>query len=278
MNGGKRRKQRVYGISGKVSKTGIAFALLAAAINPALAAKQVNCAYSNLQSELDAIKSGGTLEISGTCVGNFVVWKSVELRGKGMAPTLFGANAGTVLTVTGAATNVMLKNLTVTGGNNVASGGGILNYGLLTLTNSLVTGNHAVNYGGGIFNYGSVTLKQSLVTGNYVGLDGGGIYNDSSASGWGDLSLYDSSVSGNKSGASGGGIYSFGSTYLKNAVLNGNHAGTDGGGLKSAPGSTTTITGSAITGNVAASNGGVSGTITFKGKQSTISGNLPDGT
>lgn len=275
MNDGKRQVRRVSGAARIGPRSGVILVLLASMAEPALA-KRVYCP-TNLQSELDAIKSGGTLEISGTCVGHFVVWKNVELQGKGTAPTLFGAGSGTVLTILGAANKVKVKNLTITGGGGVGDGAGVLNYGNLTLVGSVVMGNNAVNNGGGIYNYGTTTLKQSQVTGNSAGLDGAGVYNNSSASGWGTLSLYGSEVTGNRAGAGGGGIYSFGSAYLKNSVLNGNQSGGDGGGLKSAQGSITTITGSVITGNIAASNGGVSGTITFKGKQSTISGNLPDG-
>ena len=80
-------------------------------------------------------------------------------------------------------------------------GGGILNNGVLTVTNSTISGNSANGYmdhGGGIENLGFLTLINSTVTGNSVATDaiecavaaGGGIDNR------GTLTMTNSSVTG----------------------------------------------------------------------------------
>jgi hypothetical protein len=97
-----------------------------------------------------------------------------------------------------------LHDLTVSNGNvGSSSGGGIYNYGTLTLSNSTVSGNSASYSGGGIYNYaGTLTLSNSTISGNSA-YYGGGIYN------YGTLTLSNSTISGN-SASYYGGIYNYG--------------------------------------------------------------------
>ncbi|MCL2639317.1 MAG: hypothetical protein FWD53_00580, partial [Phycisphaerales bacterium] len=64
------------------------------------------------------------------------------------------------------------------GGYYTGHGGGILNFGMLTVTESTFVGNTAVT-GGGISNWdgGALTIMNSILTGN-IGDAGGGIYNE----------------------------------------------------------------------------------------------------
>ena len=106
-----------------------------------------------------------------------------------------------------------LDNTTVSGGDAAVGsglrndGGGILNYGTLTLTNSTVSDNVAGGIAGGILNYyyATTTLINSTVSGNTARF-GGGIYNI-----YGTTTLINSTVSGNSAlnptGGGGGGIY-----------------------------------------------------------------------
>jgi len=136
-----------------------------------------------------------------------------------------------------------------------ASGGGIDNSGALTLSRTRVADNQAGPgvassiFGGGISNHpqGTVTLRQSVVTGNRAVAtppngrfaDGGGI------SGYGVLTVEDSVISNNSSEVAA----SVPSVFLVD------FAEANGGGLYLPQGSTTTITGSRISGNtVRASN------------------------
>lgn len=68
-------------------------------------------------------------------------------------------------------------------GNEGGDGGGIRNFGALTITNSTISGNTASrNWGGGIYHYkgapvfGFLRIRHSTITGNSADLAGGGIY------------------------------------------------------------------------------------------------------
>jgi hypothetical protein len=83
-------------------------------------------------------------------------------------------------------------------GNSASFGGGIENFGTLTLIDSDVTNNRALGQGGGIFNgIGITTLVEgSTVTGNTVDApapSGGGVFNTSN----GRLSATGGSITGN---------------------------------------------------------------------------------
>ena len=80
-----------------------------------LASTAVTCPPgSNLQNAINAAPSGATLNITGTCTGNFTIsGKNLTFVGG----TLDGNNSGTVLTVNSGATAV-LKDVTVQHGNN----------------------------------------------------------------------------------------------------------------------------------------------------------------
>lgn len=154
--------------------------------------------------------------------------------------------------------NLTLNGLTVTKGDGTGifasiedgRGGGIANFGTLTLTNCIVSGNTASLNGGGIYNTGAATLTDSTVTGNTALQNGGGIYNDDSS-----LTLTNSTVSNNTARSSGGGIYnSTGTLTLTDSALSGNFASVDGGGVYN--NSTTTLTRSSISGNTGSQYGG----------------------
>jgi hypothetical protein len=95
------------------------------------------------------------------------------------------------------------------------SGGGIYNAGTMTLNSCTVTGNSAP-YGGGIYNAGSatLTLNSCTVTGNY-GYDGGGIDNA------GTLTLLDSTVTGDTITRLGRGVdlYNTGTLSASNSMI-----------------------------------------------------------
>ena len=124
--------------------------------------------------------------------------------------------------------------------NSGGAGGGIYNGGgTLMITNSIVRNNYAgapdpfpVGIGGGIYNYGTLTITNSTINSNQVWLAGGGI------SSGGTLTITSSTVSGN--GASGqhdgqpwghGGGISGGGT-ITNSTLSNNYAALSGGGIE----------------------------------------------
>ncbi len=62
--------------------------------------KVVDCGHgASLQAAIDAARPGTTLEVHGTCRGNFVITKDLRLTGRGHRPTLDGGGSGTVVTV-----------------------------------------------------------------------------------------------------------------------------------------------------------------------------------
>jgi hypothetical protein len=162
--------------------------------------------YATFQAAVKAAKSGDTLNVQGTCEGDtFISDKSLTIKGQGPGATLNGENQsqssteGSVLYILGVSTTI--SDLTITGGNAQAGGGGIYNLvGDLTLTDSTVTGNHAQD-GGGIFNNdGTLTVTGSAITNNHA-VEGGGLYVG------GPLTLSNSTVTGNTASMEGGGIY-----------------------------------------------------------------------
>lgn len=175
---------------------------------------------------------------------------------------------------------VVLSDVTITGGNAGASGGGgILNGGTLTLANVTVSGNSA-DFGGGIYNDvgGTLTVNSSTVSGNttpttsFAG--GGGIYsfgigrtvtlNSSTISGntgfvggglWiyqGTLILNNSTVSGNVA-RYGGGINTSNNSIiltLNNSTISGNTGNNGGSGIRTGEYATTTLKNTIVAGNL----------------------------
>lgn len=114
-------------------------------------------------------------------------------------------------------------------------GGGICNKenATLTLNNSTIADNTAV-YGGGIYNNGdnTVLLIMSTVADNDCTYSGGGIYNDNPLA---TVRLIRSTVNDNDAGmGDGGGIYDSGTLTLDNCTVSGNTSGQSGGGIYTA--------------------------------------------
>jgi hypothetical protein len=113
--------------------------------------------------------------------------------------------------------------------------GGIVNDGVLTVSDSVISGATTAN--GGINNRGTMTLTDSTVSGNtavqvfffmgdYLG-NGGGVDNA------GSMTIIDSTISGNTAdGHTGGGIYNSGKLNVIASTISGNHADTSGGGIE----------------------------------------------
>ncbi len=144
-----------------------------------------------------------------------------------------------------------LDGITVIGGNAAdmssdsnglerKSGGGILNVGILTVSNSIVSDNLAKFCGGGIYNAANLTVANSTVFANSA-LNGGGIFSS------GDLTIHDSTLSGNSATGTGGGIISLGNLTAVNIMVAENSA-EDGGGLYT-QGDNSTIDNSTIMSN-----------------------------
>jgi nitrous oxidase accessory protein NosD len=163
-------------------------AAVAATLAPAAAAAQPACRVKNpiqdtwfatqdgraLTRAIAAANPGDRLNVFGTCGGNYVIDKDLRVFGttQATAPTtLDGRGSGRVLTVLPSLRSGVSVRLT----RLVVTGGGVYNFGDLTLNWSRLTRNTSGGGGGGLFNEGTAVLNLSRVTGNTAAGPGGGI-------------------------------------------------------------------------------------------------------
>jgi len=186
--------------------------------------------------------------------------------------------------VTTSSGDLILKNVTVTGGYYL-DGGGVFNAGSLTLDNSTISGNQAFA-GGGIFNTGTLTIENnSKITKNTAFYYGGGI-----ADSGGTTTLENSTISSNTAKslnsttavAGGGMITASSNVTITDSIITGNKAGnttkntvTFGAGVANGTGSSLTIQNSTVASHTAtafyyASGGGISNRGTLTVNNSTI--------
>jgi hypothetical protein len=152
--------------------------------------------------------------------------KDVTISGATPTTTIIDGKGGAVVTNFAAAAT--LSNLTLRGGMAVGSGGGVNNFGTLTLNNSIVANNRTVpgegfqGFGGGIANFGTLTISNTAVVSN-TGSVGGGIYNR------GVLTAANVTISGNAASGDGGGIFntSGAKLSLNNVTIAANRADSD---------------------------------------------------
>jgi predicted outer membrane repeat protein len=197
----------------------------------------------SVQDAVDAAQFGDQLQLRGICHGNTEINKDLDiigfrgvLNGRPPFPTeILDGSSGPSVTgiksvlLIGPGVHVHITNLEIRGGsgtpnfifgNTALEGGGISNFGTLTINNCWITDNTA-DYGAGIYNHGfsSVTVSSgALVSGNVATVDGGGIFDSDN----GALSLGEMTVSGNSAGAHGGGIYLSPQATLVGGLITGN--------------------------------------------------------
>ena len=218
-----------------------------------------------IQKTVDNIQWGDAIILAaGTYKENVKIDKSVTIKGgAGATNTIVdGRNAGSVFDIgkNNANVDVTLSGMTIQ--NGLADyGGGIFNYGRVTITGSTISGNTATTGGAGIFNEGIATIIGSTISGNNAGSHGGGIYNyrdpgDDVTDG--TLTIRDSIISGNKAGDHAGGIFNegTGNANIINSKIIDNTA-IHGGGISNVVGGTLTLTDSIISGNKAGWGGGI---------------------
>jgi predicted outer membrane repeat protein len=264
---------------------------------------------TSLQEAIDAAAPGDTLTVKGTCVGNFVVSKTLALEGVSNKafglPTLDGGGAGVVLGVGGpvAGFDVTVDNLTIRNGLSGIDvqlarvalsrttvrdqvGCGITGFAAFaSLTDSAVRGNGGCGTAGRM----SISLLRTSVTDNGgfgVGFTrGGGSITDSVLAGnggggvlvsfGGSVSITRSLVSSNEGPA----VTLFEAfATISNSTVSENRTSQSGAGVAGFFASVT-IVDSTVSGNAAAlDGGGVSMRAGFVAiERSTISGNTAGG-
>jgi hypothetical protein len=198
---------------------------------------------------------------------NLTINMSLKLNGAGATKTIIdGGQTIRVISILNAAANVTLSKVTIRNGV-AAGGGGILNWGILTVNNSTVSGNFAASSysatGAGIYNSGTLTINNSTLSGNSGGSNfiyGGAIYSS------GKLSITNSTLSGNSAngstGGGGGGIYvASGTARISNTTISGNSGTPSGGGIYNS--GQVTLQNSIVANNP--SGGNCAGTVTSNG-------------
>jgi predicted outer membrane repeat protein len=243
------------------------------------------CEYSSIQAAVDAANPGDTINVGeGTYTENLHIDKPLTIKGAGAGKTIVDGNqAGSVFAIGASSPNidVTLSSITITHGSGtteygVTYGGGVLNFGGLTVEGCTISDNSAY-YGGGIISFGTAIIKSSNIRGNSATWGGGigqGIMGSVVAK---TLSVSDSTISGNSATGGGAGINNYlGSATVMNCVISGNSANEIGGGINSGGAATVTVTvsGSTISNNQATNHGGGicnDGTIVIAG--TTISSN-----
>ncbi len=161
-----------------------------------------------------------------------------------------------------------LNNCVVSDSLAQSMGGGIFNnvHGELTLNKSTVTRNEAnrnasSSLGGGILNYGRVTINDSNISSNRA-KEGGGLYNAYNPGAASIISITNSTIDHNSASlfhgeSGGGGILNAGVLTVSTSDISGNGTVSNGGGLLVLPTSgNVTLTDTTIRENVASTGGG----------------------
>src|SRR5262245_38360610 len=186
--------------------------------------------------------------------GDFDIKDTLTIQGAGAGLTVVsGQYQDRVFDVIGTAPssiNVVLRGLTVRGGNVTGAGGGVrVADADLVVRNCAVVGNRASGTGGGISDggvpgVGTVTLVGTTVARNVAAGDGGGLFVEDTGS---VVNVRGTTVRRNISGDRGGGVEGHAVT-VTNSSISGNSASNGGGAIDA---DTLTVTNSAIRGNFA---------------------------
>ena len=177
----------------------------------------------------------------------------LTINGQKPKITVSGNDAVRVFEV-GQDAQLSIANLKVVRGR-AEFGGGIFNFGTVTVRDSAFSGNSATMSGGGIDNRGTLKVTTSTFSHNSTNNPngnnfGGGIVNDG-------VSTVSKSTFSSNSSLQGGGISNFGELTVTNSTLSGNIAGAGGGIHQTSRATSLTVTNSTFSGNSADRGGAI---------------------
>lgn len=221
-----------------------------------------------------------------TLVGEILVQAPVSVHGPVPGdPTGIVVDAdgqGRIFNGPGAAISIDLRNLTLTGGqelNPLSVGGAVQAGGNVDVSHCVITGNTASAAGGAIASNGRITVADSVISGNLAYGDAGALLATGEGTGitlartilsdnqavLGDggaalaihgMSVSESTVAGNVAGENGGGLFTLdGDLVIESSTLLGNSAGHEGGGAITLFGDVH-IASSTLSGNIAGNDAG----------------------
>ena len=220
----------------------------------------------SLREALSQVAEGGTITFDPSLEGGTLTLTSGQLEIVGPVTvdgpeadpvTISGGGQSRVLQIA-PGTEVSMNDLILRDGVAAPQGGGILNYGALSLDRVVVTDNTEnsagpANFefgGGGIYNGDSATLNltDSTVSDNTsVNQPGGGVYGFFRST----INVTRSTISGNVGGDVAGGLRSLGNSTVVNSTFSGNTSSKwHGGGIFHTDGQLT-VTNSTFAGNIA---------------------------
>ena len=172
------------------------------------------------------VLSGRTIVLKGTELG---IRENITIDASPLPDriTIHAGGASRVFGISGAG-NVILRGLTIAGGDS-SLGGGISNDGVdLTLRRCMLTGNHSADNGGAVYNFngGILAVNDGTVFSSNTAAGGGGaIYNALGCS----LDVNGATFTDN-SAVEGGAIHNLGAPFMVGyASFSGNGANTGGG-------------------------------------------------
>src|SRR5215470_5419862 len=171
---------------------------------------------ATIQNAINHSGPGDVIELGpGNYVENVTVDQNVTIQGDPTGSTVDGNQSGPVF-FGGNAVTATLSRLTIRNGGS-GDGGGIANFGTLTVTNTTISGNSVPpGRGGGILNDfgGTLTVTNSTISGNSSAV-GGGIYNLAT------FTVTNSTISGNLATGGGGGLLNADVATLVNTTISG---------------------------------------------------------
>ena len=217
--------------------------------------------------------AGGTIRLTS---GELQINKNLTISGPAASLlSISGENKSRVFSIS-AGTFVTISNLTIKNGlENKEAGGGIINFGFLTLSDDTLSDNRSVLSGGGIANQGTLGIENCTITHNQAdsgaGISSGGtlIINRSTISnntaknvgsgmnyesGNGGGILWEQTISVGNKGDIFDSLQLYGQFILIASTISGNIASNNGGGIWSS--GKFTLDKSTISGNIASGDGG----------------------
>ncbi|MBS0320962.1 MAG: hypothetical protein JSR18_10515 [Proteobacteria bacterium] len=213
--------------------------LAAAFTHPALAATVTSTADSgtgSLRAALAGAASGETIDFSLalpatiTLASELPITQSVVIAGPGANALTITTTSGRILHLDSSGKDVSISGVTLSGGNVVGNGGGILNDGgNLTLDGVVISGNTATGTGGAIFNAynaagNQLSIANSTLSANHAGKSGAIDFIGYK------LTIANSTVSGNVADDQAGALGLFQTEgYIYNSTIAGNTASFVGG-------------------------------------------------